>query len=198
MLPDCVRARVMGGVFLNLNMLDGWPCAAEVADCNLSFLRCSKVKLGEQTRSFWLGYPKTQNENRDFVFALNLMMRQSSLSGLLVWKTFPFKHFLRWEVHKMAQLHRVSPQANIVIPSSFRQPLTLQPFEKPAGCNITHEYVMHRYYMSSLTVEKWLQASQRGALCRYVEIIPLCGSQKQFPRIPRNSFPEVDICCSRW
>lgn len=97
----------------------------------------------------------------------------------------------------MAQLHQVSPQANIVIPFSFRQPLTLQPFEKPAGCNITHEYVMHRYYMSSLTVEKWLQASQRGALCRFVEIIPLCGSQKHFPRIPRNSFPEVDICCSR-
>lgn len=82
---------------------------------------------------FWLWYLKTQNENKYVEFALSWIRRQSGLSGLFLWKTFPFKHFLHWEVHKTAQLRRVSPQANIVTPFSVTQPLTLQPFESQQG-----------------------------------------------------------------
>lgn len=68
--------------------------------------------------------------NSEWIQRLNLIMRLRSLSGLYMWKTFPFKYFLCWEVHKTAQLHRVSPQANIVLLFLF---MTLRPFESQQG-----------------------------------------------------------------
>lgn len=90
-----------------------------------------------------------------------------------MWKTFPFKHFLHWEVHKTAQLHCVSPRANIVLRFLF---MTLRPFESQQGviscmnlwCMILQERVNFQNSYKSVS------------LCRCVHIVPLSGSEKWF------------------
>lgn len=71
-LRDYVRACVMSAAFLHLSTLDGWLCAGDVAECDLSFLRSSKVKLG-------------QHMLLSGCDALKLRMKIKTLSLLWIW-----------------------------------------------------------------------------------------------------------------